>query len=79
MDGDREWHTARVRSWMLEHPEVVARVCGQDSWALYPLALQLAARAGREQLPGVDFRQVDWDAAVSDLEGERDAPLTRRA
>jgi hypothetical protein len=68
MDGGREWHTAQVRSWMLAHPEVVARVRGQDSWALYPLALQLAARAAREQLSGVDFRQVDWDAAVSHLE-----------
>ena len=79
MDGDREWHTAQVRSWMLAHPEVVARVRGQDSWALYSLALQLAARAAREQLPGVDFRLVDWDAAVSHVEGERGAPLTRRA
>jgi hypothetical protein len=64
---------------MLGHPEVLERVRGQDSWALCPLALQLAARAAREQLPGVDFREVDWEAAVSHLEDERDAPRARRA
>jgi len=78
MDGDRAWHTAQVRSWMLAHPEVAERVRVQDSWALYPLALQLAARVAREQLPGVDFRLVDWDAAVSHLEGEQEPSLTRR-
>jgi len=68
MDGDRDWHTAQVRAWMLANPEVVARVRVQDSWRLYPLALQLAARAAREQLPGVDFRLVDWEAAVGPVE-----------
>jgi hypothetical protein len=73
MGGDREWHTAQVRAWMLAHPDVVARVRVQDSWRLYPLALQLAARAAREQLPGVDFRLVDWETAVGQVDP---APVT---
>jgi len=73
MERDREWHTAQVRAWMLTNPDVVARVRVQDSWRLYPLALQIAARAAREQLPNVDFRLVDWEAAVSQVDP---APMT---
>ena len=76
MDGDRDWHTAQVRAWMFANPAVVARVRGQDSWRLYPLALQLAARAAREQLPGVDFRLVDWEAAASPFEPMPSASAT---
>ena len=78
MDRDREWHTAQVRAWMLAHPDVVARVRVQDSWRLYSLALQLAARTAREQLPGVDFRLVDWEAAVGQVEPAPVASLTTR-
>ena len=73
MERDREWHTAQVRAWMLTNPDVVARVRVQDSWRLYPLALQIAARAAREQLPNVDFRLVDWEAAVGQVDP---APMT---
>ena len=73
MERDREWHTAQVRAWMLTNPDVVARVRVQDSWRLYPLALQIAARAAREQLPNVDFRLVDWEMAVGQVDP---APVT---
>lgn len=81
MDGDREWHTAKVQAWMLAHPDVVARVRARDSWRLYPLALQLAARAARDELPGVDFRLVDWDAAAGLLDRPQGtaAPAGRRS
>ena len=80
MERDRDWHTAQVRAWMLARPEVVARVRVQDSWRLYPLALQLAARAAREQLPGVEFRLVDWEAAVGQVEpGVPESVISRRS
>jgi hypothetical protein len=65
-DHPPEWHTAQVRAWLAEHPEVKRWVLEHPTDAHYVPALQLAARDAIVHLPGVDFGMVDWDAALTE-------------
>ena len=70
--GDRpaRWHTEQVRTWLTEHAEARRWVFGRPDRTHFAPALQLVAQAAIEQLPGVDFGLVDWEAAVEGLEAE---------